>query len=409
MAFYLGIDLGTSYFKAALFDEQGRLCGLGRQFVNKVVMDNRCELPVESFWKTLEACVAQAIAAAGVTKHDIKAMSYSSQANSFILLDKNDHPLSPLILWPDTRAGAPAPALLEFCGREGWRERTGMGIGLSAHSMVTKVMGCTSRICTISDYLTLCLTGSFASDGSTASLLGLIDTQKCVWWDEALEVAGLSKDQLPPLYRMGTSIGRIRSSLLGLSSNTHYTLGGLDHHMAALGAGLYGTDNVSESTGTVLAAVQSVTDYQTRNEVCVAPGLHDKHYFRMTFNDNGARLLELYQQTKAPEYTIEQLIERAKNGEDDIVKGILESTAKSLKELVRQLGAEGDIVSTGGGARSRYWIELKAAMLNRTFVVPQGNEVACLGAAMMGAYGVGALKNLQEWFHVKETISYEQA
>jgi len=47
MSFFLGIDLGTSYFKAGVFDETGRLAGLGRQRVNYVTgAGNRCELPV---------------------------------------------------------------------------------------------------------------------------------------------------------------------------------------------------------------------------------------------------------------------------------------------------------------------------------------------------------------------------
>ena len=39
MGFYLGIDLGTSYFKAGIFDEQGNLVGLGRCCVDKQVDD----------------------------------------------------------------------------------------------------------------------------------------------------------------------------------------------------------------------------------------------------------------------------------------------------------------------------------------------------------------------------------
>ena len=35
MGFFLGIDLGTSYFKAGLFDEKGNLKGMGRQVVKK--------------------------------------------------------------------------------------------------------------------------------------------------------------------------------------------------------------------------------------------------------------------------------------------------------------------------------------------------------------------------------------
>ena len=105
MGFFLGIDLGTSYFKAGLFDEKGRLKGLGRQPVYKETGDGTIyELPLTIFWDTLRGCVEEAMQLANITHNEILSVSYSSQANSFILLDGFDKPLTPLILWPDKRA-----------------------------------------------------------------------------------------------------------------------------------------------------------------------------------------------------------------------------------------------------------------------------------------------------------------
>lgn len=114
---FLGIDLGTSYFKAGIFDENGSLLGLGRHAVGKrfpVFREEKaspatrdavgCELPVAVFWDTLQCCVSGAVRHAGISPREVSALSYSSQANSFILLDEADHPLTPFILWPDERA-----------------------------------------------------------------------------------------------------------------------------------------------------------------------------------------------------------------------------------------------------------------------------------------------------------------
>ena len=58
MDFFLGIDLGTSYFKAGIFDGNGNLKGLGRQLVKKETGDGSiCELPVSVFWNTLQKCL----------------------------------------------------------------------------------------------------------------------------------------------------------------------------------------------------------------------------------------------------------------------------------------------------------------------------------------------------------------
>ena len=113
MGFYLGIDLGTSYLKAGIFDKNGFLLGLGRHALGKkfpvfrgkkappVVQDAvGCELPIADFWSTLHKCINQAMEKAKINPNKLLTVSYSSQANSFVLLDETDTPLTSLILWP---------------------------------------------------------------------------------------------------------------------------------------------------------------------------------------------------------------------------------------------------------------------------------------------------------------------
>ena len=66
MSRFLGIDLGTSYFKAGIYDDAGNLCGLGREAVPKVCDSGRCELPVDAFWKALSSAITSALAEAGI-------------------------------------------------------------------------------------------------------------------------------------------------------------------------------------------------------------------------------------------------------------------------------------------------------------------------------------------------------
>ena len=104
MELVLGIDLGTSYFKLGLFDRTGKLHGFGRVLVEKDTENgNRCQLPVERFWSLLCQGLTEACKQAQAQPEDIKAVSYSSQANSFVLLGEDSQPLTALILWPDSR------------------------------------------------------------------------------------------------------------------------------------------------------------------------------------------------------------------------------------------------------------------------------------------------------------------
>ena len=82
MELFLGIDLGTSYFKAGLFDINGILRGLGRKFVKKDTEDGvKCELPVDYFWSLLHQCLAEAYQQAQAKPEDIRARIAAS-ANS---------------------------------------------------------------------------------------------------------------------------------------------------------------------------------------------------------------------------------------------------------------------------------------------------------------------------------------
>ena len=87
MDLVLGIDLGTSYFKLGLFDRRGDLCGLGRVAVSARRPDDGCQLDADRFWSLLREGLEQALGDAKADAADIRAVSYASQANSFLLLD----------------------------------------------------------------------------------------------------------------------------------------------------------------------------------------------------------------------------------------------------------------------------------------------------------------------------------
>lgn len=431
MEFYLGIDLGTSYFKTGIIDNDKNLIGLGRCAVNKQTEgDVICELPIADFWTTLRECIEQALQQSGVNRGKIQSISYSSQANSFVLLDEKFCPLTPLILWTDERAEDIPSAVKTLIQKPEFQRETGLGILPGVQSMISKIVWFQEHkpevwkkvksIMTISDYLTFCLTGKAISDFSTSSMTGLFNIKQEKWWNEALEILNINEGLLSVPRRTGTYVGTLSkkgANQLGLSQNTKFFLGGLDHHMVAVGSGLPGSNNVSESTGTVLATVNYQKGYNPQDGINIAPGIGEGHYFQMAFNENGATSLEWYQKTFAPDFTINTLLKMAEEispGSDGLValpcadkyeglagfknvekkhshghfiRALLESTGFSLQDLINKLDTNnlsGNVISSGGGARSFLWTQIKADILNRTFVLPKSSELACQGAALIG-------------------------
>ena len=81
-----------------------------------------------------------------------------------------------------------------------------------------------------------------------------------------------------------------------------------------------------------------------------------------------------------------------KHSHGHFIRAIMESTAKSLDELVNQLcRQEGPkkVVATGGGAKSNLWLQIKSDLIGAKLITADCEEPACKGAAMLAATAVG--------------------
>jgi len=459
MELVLGVDLGTSYFKVGLFDRDGSLRGLGRVFVPKDTGDgSRCELPVERFWKVLRQAVDDACEMADASAADIVAIAYSSQANTFILLDAEREPLTPLIVWLDRRVKEVDERLRRLWTREDFLDVTGLGItgpevGTAKmcwfQNRQPELWRMTKHVMTITDYLVYSLTGEASGDEGTASLLGLLDLRKHDWWDDALLSLGLSRSVMSKPLALGSIAGTLTAEgaqRTGLNEAIPVVVGSLDHNIAAIGAGIDYLAPVSESTGTVLACLCYDERYSPKADCLMGAGKKPGQWYQLAFSGNGASVLEWYQQKYAPDLAIGDLIRLAEtvgvgadgviaipSAEEDqslegfvhssadhshghFVRAIMESTAATLAELIDTLCPSGRperIVATGGGARSNLWLQIKADLLGTDFVVPNCREPACMGAALLAAVGAGWFADLDEassaWITVRKRFSPDVA
>jgi xylulokinase len=254
----------------------------------------------------------------------------------------------------------------------------------------------------------------------TASLLGLMNCQTGQWWDKAFEILKIDKELFAARLRVGSIAGQTAENaknLFGLQKATPFYTGSLDHHIAALGAGLGKTAEMSESTGTVLACVNFTDKYKPVKNVCISPW-KDGQYCQLTFDGNGAVWLEWYQKNFANQHTIPELVKMAEEtggsqglkakpmtfnyqSIEDAFEGIkknhthghfiyalMESTANTLNELINKLCPDKKpkkIAATGGGAKSELWLLIKAKMTSCEFFKTASAEPATLGAAMIAA------------------------
>ena len=462
MGAVMGIDLGTSYFKVALVSEDGVLLGLGRRAVRvQSPYPGYQELPLPQFVDLVEQTVGDAFAASGLAFGDIAAVSYSSQANTFALFDSAMQPLTPLIIWSDSRVSAVPREVQSLLADTALLEKTGMGL-FSMQLCVAKLAWfrhvqpelwrATHYVMTISDLLLFLLTGCRIGDSSTASLLGIWDVNAEHYWRTGLDVLDLRPELFAALYRPAAVVGTADSEFarrLGLRRSAVAVAGSLDHLAAALGAGIGYLAPAAESSGTVLAALGLIDHFAVEQGTSVGPYASAGRFYKLAFSEHGAGVLEWYRRSYAPELTLARLTELAENvpagcegltarpgaqryrdlqgfrasrrpgqpyRHGHYARALMEQGAVVLRSLLlRALDGETPeaVVSTGGGAQNDLWLQIKADVVGCDFVRSDCAEPGSLGAAMYAACGAGWFTTVEQaaraWLSVNARVSPDPA
>ena len=79
-------------------------------------------------------------------------------------------------------------------------------------------------------------------------------------------------------------------------------------------------------------------------------------------------------------------------------RAIMESIAFLLKQDLEYVGDSGvkEIRITGGGASSPLWSQIKSDVTGKVLKTVSEEETACLGTALIAAYGAGEFSSIEE-------------
>jgi len=435
---YLGIDIGTSSVKAVLVDERGAIVA---QATDSLVVSRPqpgfSEQDPESWWRATVNAVRQLPAAARAA---VRAVGLSGQMHGATLLDAQDKPLRPAILWNDGRSGLEC---LDLERREpNSRAITGniMMPGFTAPKLLwvsrhePEIFRRTACVLLPKDYVRLKMTGERLSDMSDASGTMWLDVGKRAWSDPLLAATGLTRANMPRLVEGTSPAGTITAAAAEELQLPRVPVagGGGDNAASAVGLGVVSPGQAFLSLGTsgvlfvvtdrfrpnperaahafchclperwhqmaVMLSAASVLDWVAQLtgqsdlprlvESAKAQGLTRQSPFflpylsgeRTPYNDPNARgvFFGIRPDTTAADLT------------GAVLEGVALAFADGLDVLVEKGGTVGDITVTGGGARLPYWGELLAAALNRPMTYRLGGEVgAALGAARLARLALG--------------------
>lgn len=442
----IALDAGTTAVKTVLFSADGReVAAHACEYPLQTPAADRVEADPEAYWQAACQGIASVLRQSGVNGEAVAAVGVTSQGESVILLDAHGQPLRPAMVWLDQRAVAETALLAARFSRQQVYARTGQPeivptwtaaklLWLKRHE--PDIFARTKKIVLVADYLVYRLSGRFASDHALNPSTLYYDLTRGAWWDEMLDFIGLKPGLLPELCPSGTAVGPVTAAV-GLGAATLVTTAPIDQIAAALGAGNVAPGMVTETTGSAMALCATVST--PCHDPAMQIGLYRHaipgHYVLMPWVPTAGMVLRWFRDELGGGAGYPELSALAApvpagsdgllvlphfsgsfapaanpaargvfygltlaHGRGHLVRAIFEAVAYMLRdnlELLEKLGAPcAAIRSLGGGARDPLWLQIKADVLNRSVIAPDGAETTSLGAAIAAAVAAGLQPSL---------------
>jgi xylulokinase len=438
---YLGIDIGTSSVKTVLLDERGAsVAHAAAPLEVSRPQPGFSEQDPQQWWDATVRAVRTLPAAA---RAGVRAVGLSGQMHGATLLDAQDRPLRPAILWNDGRS---ARECIDLEHREPEaRSITGniMMPGFTAPKLLwvsrhePEIFRRTACVLLPKDYVRLKLSGEKVSDMSDASGTGWLNVGARDWSDAMLAATGLARTHMPRVTE-GTSPTGLLSERAAQELQLPRAMvagGGGDNAASAAGLGVVAPGQAFLSLGTS-GVLFVVTDrfrpnperaahafchclpnrwHQMSVMLCAAATLD--WVAQLTGQSDIGRLVDAARSRRlnrqSPFFLPYLSGERTPHNDPrargvffginpdtnaaDLTGAVLEGVALAFADgldvLLEKGGWVDEISVTGGGARLPYWGELLAAALGRPLVYREGSEVgAALGAARLARLAVSGEK-----------------
>lgn len=448
MKYVIGIDIGTSGTKSALFDLSGNMIASATAEYPLYQPNNGwAEQNPEDWWQAVCTTLKEI---APKAKGEIAGIGLSGQMHSLVLLDKENKVIRPAILWCDQRTGAQCEKIEAIIGRERLIQVTANPAlpGFTASKLVwvqdnepDNWEKC-AHILLAKDYIRFKLTGEYATEVSDASGMQLLDVAGRCWSEEICQKLSISMDKLAKVYESPEITGHVSpeaAALTGLSVGIPVAGGGGDNAAAAIGTGVYAPGKAFTTIGTsgvVFTPCNSpIIDPKGRiHTFCAAvPGT----WHVMGVTQAAGLSLNWFRKTLAPDLTYDEITDGCKDipigserllylpylmGErtpilDSNARGVffglsaihnrlhmarsvIEGISYSLcncMDVIRELGIEvSDMALCGGGAKSPFWKQMLCDIYGVDVKTMASQEGAALGAAVLGGVAGGAFASVEE-------------
>jgi xylulokinase len=447
----LGIDIGTTGCKVALFSLDGEmLSSTYREYDAQDLQPGWAELDAVAIWENVKDAIHTVTAAD--PKADIRALSVSSLGEALVPVSQDRRILGPSILNFDSRGEEFLAELAALLPDEDLYSINGNTLG--NHYSLTKLKWIqtyqpglyarTFKFLHWSGFIAFMLGADPVVDYSLANRTLLFDIHAADWSDAILARAGLDRSKLPETVPSGRVIGTVSKHIaaeLGLPEGVRIISGAHDQCANAVGCGVVDSGSAVYGMGTY-HCITPVFAAQPNPQAMIERGLNTEHHaiperyvcfiynqggslvkwfrdtfaaaehlqaeaggdsiYRTLFNEipvepSGVVVLPHFTTTGPPDFIADSsgLVAglRLETRRGEVLKGIIEGAAFYLKEVVDSLPETGiqckDYRVVGGGSQSDAWVQTCADIFGGAFTRPVITEAGALGAAILAGVGAG--------------------
>ncbi len=463
----LGIDIGTSACKIAVFKRNGSLvASASGEYSVYYPHKGWAEQNPEDWWLAVCNTTKRMLKENKIDASKIAGIGIDGQSWSAVAVDREGNVLANTPIWMDVRAQAicdrinsrlGADKVFELCGnvlRPSYTTAKILWYQETMPEMYQKIY----KILQSNSFIAYRLTDKITQDVSQTYGFHCVNMKLGKWDEKMCESLGIPKEFLPPIYPCHQVIGEVTkeaAQATGLKEGTPVVAGGLDAACGALGAGVISDGDTQEQGGQAGGMSICIEEYAKHPDLILSYHVVPGKWLLQGGTTGGGGVMRWIEKEfgdyersvasckgKSSMIQMDELAEKINPGSDGLIflpymagerspiwnpnaKGVfygldfsktkghfirsaMEGVAYSLKHNLNVAEKSGatvkELLSVGGSANSSLWMQIKSDITGIPMSVPYSDTATTLGAAILAGVGVGLYQDFEE--AVQETVKF---
>ncbi|MBS5080742.1 MAG: xylulokinase [Clostridiales bacterium] len=459
----LGVDIGTSACKIAVFEKNGTVIAAGTgDYPVYYPQPGWAEQNPDEWWAAVCETIKTLLERNHIDAQEIAGVGIDGQSWSAIPIDQEGNVLANTPIWMDTRAQDICDRINREIGEENIFALTGNSLQPSYTTAkilwykenLPQMYENIDKILQSNAFIAYRLTDALSHDMSQGYGVHCYDMKNGCWNDEMCEKMGIPRSFLPELVPSHQVVGTVTpkaAEKTGLAVGTPVVAGGLDAACGTLGAGVIHVGETQEQGGQAGGMSICIEEYAADPRLIMGAHVVPGQWLLQGGTVGGGGVMRWFEKEfagyereiadRVGKSSLDQLNEIAQEtppGSDGVVflpymagerspiwdpnaKGVyygldfnktkghmvraaMEGVAFSLKhnlDIAEDTGAKvEELRAMGGSANSLLWTQIKSDITGKPIVVPSSDTATTLGAVILAGVGVGVYKDFEEAVHM---------